>query len=779
MCPESSRNRWAPSAGKPENWLTPGRFAAGLVVLIFTAFPGVLLGWETFVFRDYGKYGYPVAHYFRESIWRGEVPLWNPLNNCGIPFAAQWGPMVFYPLSLFYLLLPLSWSLSVFCLLHLFWAGLGMYFLAERWTGSRFGAGVAGLAFAFNGLSLCCLVWPNYLAVLGWMPWVVLTVERAWQEGGHRLIWAVGASGMQMLGGVPELILFTWFAVGVQWISQCLDRQRPFRVMLSRMALVVVLTTGLAAVQLFPFFQLLAHSQRDSGFKGSHWAMPGTGWANLLVPLFHCFRGPLGVFFQKDQAMFTSYYLGSAILLLAILAAGRVRNKRVYGLAALAGLGLILALGRNGYLYSWLWQVFYPLKLMRYPIKFVFLPAFAVPILAAFGIRELGAAKPIARSFLTWAWAVLIGLMFLVVGFAYFYPMSNEEWIATLRNGLARGAFLTLIVAALFFLNPMTNSRRRCIFEGGTLLLIWIDLLTHVPNQNPTVSPSVYQPGFVAFHQMDPQPTPGRSRAMRNRDAMINFLMKSADTPFNDYLCQRLVLAFNCNLLNDIPIVDGFYTLYLREQNALQPCVFASPVALHAGLADYLGVCQTTKPGSDFDWTARPSYRPLITGGQQPVFSSALDTIYGLQQSTFDPRRTIYLPLEAKPSLGLIGAAKVSIRSERFNAHHLEFEVQTAHSSMVSIAQSFYPPWHAYVDGQRTKLWPANYAFQALAVPTGRHQVMLVYEDWFFRVGAVISILTLAGCLGMGLWYLPLASRSVKSPGDGVAANRDPLGHSG
>jgi hypothetical protein len=54
------------------------------------------------------------------------------LNDCGLPFLAQWNTMTLYPLSLFYLLLPLSWSLGVFCLGHLFLGGMGMYFLSHR-----------------------------------------------------------------------------------------------------------------------------------------------------------------------------------------------------------------------------------------------------------------------------------------------------------------------------------------------------------------------------------------------------------------------------------------------------------------------------------------------------------------------------------------------------------------------------------------------------------------------------------------------------------------------
>src|SRR5436305_1185345 len=134
-----------------DSWLTPGRFAGLLVGFLFCLFPGVLFGAQTFFFRDYGIFGYPLAAYHRECFWRGEIPLWNPLSNCGLPYLAQWNTLTLYPLSLIYLVFPLPWSLSFFCLLHLFLAGLGMYFLAFSWTNNRLAAGIAGFAFAFNG----------------------------------------------------------------------------------------------------------------------------------------------------------------------------------------------------------------------------------------------------------------------------------------------------------------------------------------------------------------------------------------------------------------------------------------------------------------------------------------------------------------------------------------------------------------------------------------------------------------------------------------------------
>src|SRR6266513_2038948 len=107
---------------RPAAWLNPKRFSMMLGLFILALFPGVIFGTQTFFFRDYGIFGYPLASYHRECFWRGELPLWNPLT--------------LYPLSLIYLLLPLPWSLSFFCLAHLFLAGLGMYFLALTWTKS-------------------------------------------------------------------------------------------------------------------------------------------------------------------------------------------------------------------------------------------------------------------------------------------------------------------------------------------------------------------------------------------------------------------------------------------------------------------------------------------------------------------------------------------------------------------------------------------------------------------------------------------------------------------
>ena len=182
-----------------------------LAALLAVTFWRVLFSGEAFFYRDYGFLGYPFVHFHRECFWSGDFfPLWNPYVNCGAPFLAQWNTQTLYPGSLIYLLLPLPWSLGFFCIAHLFLGGMGMRALAERWTGSRFGAAVAGVAFVFSGLVLGCIIYPNYLVALGWMPWVALATRRAWREGGRSIVLAALAGAMQMLTGAPEIILLTW-----------------------------------------------------------------------------------------------------------------------------------------------------------------------------------------------------------------------------------------------------------------------------------------------------------------------------------------------------------------------------------------------------------------------------------------------------------------------------------------------------------------------------------------------------------------------------------------
>jgi hypothetical protein len=161
----------------------------------------------------------------------------------------------------------------------------------------------------------------------------------------------------------------------------------------------------------------------------------------------------------------------------------------------------------------------------------------------------------------------------------------------------------------------------------------------------------------------------------------------------------------------------------------------------------------------------------LATIGQKPIFAGADATLKALASPLFDAREVVYLPLEAQQQISASGASSAEINSSHFSAHEVSLDVSAVEPTLVVIAQSFFPCWRAYVDGHATKLWEANHAFQAVEVPGGRHQVVLKYRDNWFHTGAVISGITLLGCLIFGLWHTSCArtfiNRFIPGPENG------------
>lgn len=766
--PESTVTNWRDM----DAWFTPGRFAGLLAVLICLTFFNVITGQETFFQRDFGVFTYPVAQYYRESLWRGELPLWNPLNYCGIPFVAQWNTSLLYPPSLFYLVFPLSWSLGMFNLGHLFLAGLGMYFLARRWLGNNFAASVAGITFAFNGLSWYMLMWISNLAAWAWMPWVVMLLERAWREGGKQIVLAGLAGALQMLSGAPEIILLTWLFCGVLWAGQCFKGTSSRGRMLGRIVAAGALVAGLSAVQLLPFLDLLKHSHRDSGYGDSGWAMPFSGLANFLEPLFHCFDGGHGVFMQHDQYWTSSYYLGAGTLLLALVAVWRVPNGRVWLLAAAALASVLMALGQKGILYSVVKTLLPQLGFMRYPIKFVVMAVFAIPLLAGYAVRWIQEASTDStqgrRTFQIVSF-VLLGLLGVIVWREWQHPLPEDNWLMTWHNALVRAAFLILVPGTLLALRRAAEHKLQLLLRLALLLMLWMDVFTHAPNLNPEVARSVFEPGIIrAYLKLDPLSYGDEPRVMQTAAAAEKVRYTYLSKPEDDYLCRRLSLYDNCNLLDDIPKIDGFYSLYLRDMAQILGLIYgydAKNIDLK-GLKDFLGVgyINATDKSSvkALEWVARTNYLPLVTAGQRPVFTADTNTLGYLTSPNFDPRQIVFLPLEAKARVTATNRTEAKILSSKIAAQRLSLQVAAEAPALVVVAQGFYHPWHAYIDGKRTEIFRANYAFQALQIPAGQHQVSLVYEDNVFRLGLAISLATLVICLA--LWFRWRSKPAAHSP---------------
>jgi hypothetical protein len=735
----------ATEVGSTDVWLSPGRFAVFLALLILATFPAVLLGSQTFVFRDYGLFGYPLAFFHRESFWRGELPLWNPLSHCGVPFLAQWNTMVLYPPSLIYLLLPLPWSLSFFCLAHLFWGGIGMYFLAGNWSGHRLAGALAGVVFAFNGVMLSSLVWPSQIATFSWMPWVIWLAQRGWRQGGRQWIWGVAAGAMQMLTGGPETIVMTWLVVFVLAVVDLVRLKNDRKRIVFYFGGTVLLIGVICAAQLLPFLQLLRGSQRDAGFSSAMTgSLPTWGWANFLVPLFGTTCSSWGVYFQEGQQWIASYYVGVGTLFLGAIAIGRGRGWRAVCLMIAAAGAFFLAQGEHNALYRELLARIPAVGFARYPVKWVILVSAIAPLLAALGLTAWD-QKPqqLKRAGLVYgAWFfVLIGVVLILNS-----PSKETAWPVIAQNGLFRAAFLAGIVLVLVQY-PKSAGRWQNLLGLSLLVLFWADFLTHMPSTNPTAGQFVYSPDAVkAGRNWTSAPQTGTSRAMVSPAAQQHFYEHALSDVQNNYLLYRLGLFMNCNLLEGIPQVQGFFALTPREINLLTAAPLVWTNENFSALFDFVGVTQISSTAKHFEWEARSTAMPLVTVGQKAVFTDERTALGAFAQTNVDLRKVVFLPKEAHDGITATNETTARILQANVSNHRVSVEALMPEQTMLVIAQTYYPAWKAYIDGHPAKIWRANYAFQALQVPEGHHRIDLRYEDKVFATGSILSGLGIAVC---------------------------------
>jgi hypothetical protein len=718
-------------------------FVAVLGVSLFASFFKVLLGLETFFYRDFGALVYPALFYLRERILSGQLPFWNPYNHCGVPFMAQWG--YWYPGNIIIVLLPMPWAANFFLIFHLFFAGLGMHWLCRRLGATGFAAGFAAMAYAFNGITMSCLGWTSYTASLAWLPWVMGLTTAAWRTGGRAIGPAALASAIQVMAGAPEITLLFWIFLGTVWISDAAVRMVPFWKSFLRLVAVVLLAAGITAGQMLPFIDLLAHSQRDRNYGGTGWAMPGWGWANLLVPLFHCYQAPQGTWFQPGQDLINSYYLGPSILVLGAAGVWLRRSRFDVCVAGMALFCWIMALGSDGFIYDWVRRVFPPIGIARFPVKFAVLPAFLVPLAAVAGVESLLSARD-ERSYRLVAVLALVVLSLMVglLWFACAYPFPYDNWPVTVRNTGWRAVLMLATLGGLACLARLRGRRTRGLLGAAVLTVLPVDALTHSPGVVPTLPASFLEQKFWSVGGNPTAPKLGQGRIMLSREAEHRLVYSEIRDLALDFTAKRLGEWYNLNLLDEIPKVTGASILRPAYFDRIEKYVYyAGATQVGRGLLDFLSVSYTSSPQDPTHWSARTNCLPLITAGQQAAFETDEQVLANLVADDFDPRQTVYLPESERRRVAVSRKTDCTITDTHFADNEAEMKVAARETSLVVISQSFYHLWRAWVDGQPARLMRANLAFQAIEIPPGTHYVRLAYKDPNFYLGACISVVSL------------------------------------
>ena len=147
---------------------------------------------------DLASFLLPAYRFAAAALHAGHWPLWNPYLYGGAPHVGDVQGGFLYPPNLLLFLLNPDFGLRALqgmSMVHLWWAGLGLYTLLRSLRGedavSRAAALAGALAFAFSDFFWVHFGNLNLIAAASWLPWVITAFLRALQAQATpaRLCW--------------------------------------------------------------------------------------------------------------------------------------------------------------------------------------------------------------------------------------------------------------------------------------------------------------------------------------------------------------------------------------------------------------------------------------------------------------------------------------------------------------------------------------------------------------------------------------------------------------
>lgn len=75
--------------------------------------------------------------------------------------------------------------------------------------------------------------------------------------------------------------------------------------------------------------------------------------------------------------------------------------------------------------------------------------------------------------------------------------------------------------------------------------------------------------------------------------------------------------------------------------------------------------------------------------------------------------------------------------------NEIEVSVDAASGGFLVFSEVYYPGWKAFVDNTETKIYKANYAFRAIQLMKGQHEILMVYKPMSVYSGLLISAFAL------------------------------------
>jgi hypothetical protein len=688
----------------------------------------------------------PIFHFIpsdllnRQLVRALELFSWNPYVGFGTPWLGAMQGAPYFPGKLISLFWPDYFrGRDVMLIALLLTAGAGNYLLLRAMGVGRAGATFSGLAFMLCQRLFVVINMPTFMVecLLPVMLYAIHEMVKRRSVGFSLFAGFVG--GSQFLGGFPESsFIFTLISVAFfLWLAILDYRQAgEWRRAALLGLLTAFVTLALSAFQLAEFARLVfaAHTTHTTTFgtvvKEPYWLLPLFTSNFFGTPFYEDWLAAV----PPNDHMSLSIFCGTSTLILGLMALlwrSSPMRGHIWFFAAVFfvflgydfGFPVLRSIGHL------------PLFNLMSIAWNVFVIPFALSVLAGFGVQSLrdrGAPGRLIAAFVIFV-VLLVALVMLLpvpsIPWEPFLPLVYALPLLALAVVLVRHPRWSRAgVASLLAL--ITLESYLCAKELGYL---------HYFGPRPMELPSAkWLAGNVGHERMFgldsiyPANTlgPSRIRDIRHFDAMYSPLyidyaeaiwpkardalvqygnpeLKIAQDPLLDLAAIKFVIAprplapVPANFTQVYSNLDG--TIYRNEQAFARARMVANAIAAPVGfnssmLKDMIGELRNAVVLEGYSGSAK------------------------------------------RDGCNAAGSSTVEYLAD--SASQVRLKVTAPCGGLLVLADLFYPGWEASVDGDSTAIYKANYAFRAVAVEPGTHEVVFAYRPWSLRLGVPLALLT-------------------------------------
>lgn len=737
-------------------------FVLAALTLCWPMFAGRwLLGDDQYVagygFRLFG------AEMFRRT---GHIPEWNPYLFGGLPFIAAQHGDIFYPTAWLRWVLPVDTAMNIGFGGHIVLAGIFMYAFLRALRVGWTAAVVGGLSYELTGI-VASLVRPGHdgkLFVSALTPLALLALVRAIRDRG---LWGYGllalVVGLCMLAPHYQMAYYMLVACALWTLYLTfLDPDRPAGLHWPRELAfafgAVLVGLAIAAIQIIPFLAYVPYSPRGAGGPSTGWdyatlfSMPPEEIATTVLPQFN---GVLEHYWGRNVFKLHTEYLGAVVVALAVFGvADRSRRRLVQALGAIAILFLLVSFGgHTPFYYAW-YEIMPMMKKVRAPGMAFFLVALPVAAYAAFGTDRLLRRGVSGRA---------VGVTFgVLAGIAVLGVIGILQEVATVLAGADQASRVVANAPELRF--GAVRLLVAVVIGGGAVWSVWRGHLRGAAAAAAlacVVTGDLWSIDRLFFEFRDPA-------SVTFADDAVTARLRATPKPFR--VLDVGVYQGSYLMAHDIQSMLGYHGQEVRFYDellggkgewryagspalldllAVRFILLPQPQAV-PGFHQVLGPVPTT-PGNPAILLERdtvPAYARVVAGAAKladdQVAPTVVDPRFPYDRLALYTDTTTVSPERIRPGQ-IPGPApvKASVADWAPGKMRIRLAGTMPGPGYLVIGETWYPDWHATVDGKEVAVLRADHALLSVVLPPGAREVRLWFASSTYPRGKLVTAVAL------------------------------------